>query len=154
MDSLTQMLVSYTNRRANHWMGKEALLLLHQAYQQPAKKANQRIFFFSLVTGTNKLGTDDGRNGGTAVVDVNTKVYGTDNLFVMDASIFPGMVATNPSAYIVVASERAAERVLALAPASPQPRYAQCGGQSHTGSFQCAAPYKCTFQNSHYSQCL
>ncbi|KAL8294336.1 hypothetical protein RB597_007947 [Gaeumannomyces tritici] len=119
------MLVSYTNRRANHWMG------------------------------TNKLGTDDGRgNGGTAVVDVNTKVYGTDNLFVVDAGIFPGMVATNPSAYIVVASERAAERVLALAPATPQPRYSQCGGRNHNGSFQCAAPYKCTAQNQYYSQCL
>jgi hypothetical protein len=25
------------------------------------------------------MGSDDGRSGGTAVVDVNTKVYGTDN---------------------------------------------------------------------------
>ena len=80
------MVVSYSNRRSNHWIG------------------------------TNKLGTDDGTKGGSAVVDLNAKVYGTDNLFVVDASIFPGHVTTNPSAYIVVASEHAAERILALAP--------------------------------------
>ncbi|KAJ4360241.1 uncharacterized protein N0V89_000801 [Didymosphaeria variabile] len=64
--------------------------------------------------GSNKIGTDDGRNGGTAVVDLDTKVYGTDNLFVVDASIFPGMTTGNPSAAIIIASEKAAERILAL----------------------------------------
>ncbi|KAK4208393.1 cellobiose dehydrogenase [Rhypophila decipiens] len=84
-DWVNGMIVSPSNRRANHWMG------------------------------TAKLGTDDGRKpGGTAVVDLNTKVYGTDNIFVVDASIFPGMSTGNPSAMIVVASERAAERILAL----------------------------------------
>ncbi|KAK0615074.1 cellobiose dehydrogenase [Bombardia bombarda] len=79
------MIVSPSNRRSNHWMG------------------------------TAKLGTDDGRkNGGTAVVDLNAKVYGTDNLFVVDASIFPGMSTGNPSAMIVIASEYASERILAL----------------------------------------
>lgn len=78
------MLVSTSNRRANHWIG------------------------------TNKIGSDDGREGGSAVVDLDTKVYGTENLFVVDASIFPGMIATNPSAYIVTVAERASERILAL----------------------------------------
>jgi cellobiose dehydrogenase (acceptor) len=65
--------------------------------------------------GTAKLGTDDGRkNGGTSVVDLNTKVYGTDNLFVVDASIFPGMTTGNPSAMIVIAAEQAAGKILAL----------------------------------------
>jgi cellobiose dehydrogenase (acceptor) len=118
------MLVSYSNRRSNHWMG------------------------------TAKLGTDDGRNGGSAVVDTNTKVYGTDNLFVVDASIFPGMPSTNPSALIVIASERASEKILALAAPSPIARYGQCGGQQWTGSFLCAAPYTCQVQNAYYSQCL
>uniref|UniRef100_L7JP18 CBM1 domain-containing protein n=1 Tax=Pyricularia oryzae (strain P131) TaxID=1143193 RepID=L7JP18_PYRO1 len=122
-DYVASMPVSPSNRRANHWMG------------------------------TAKLGTDDGRqSGGTAVVDTNTRVFGTDNLFVVDASIFPGMVTTNPSAYIVVASERAAERILALPPSTPLPRYSQCGGRAHTGSFQCAAPYTCQVQNEYYSQ--
>ncbi|KAF7586668.1 hypothetical protein BBP40_008517 [Aspergillus hancockii] len=78
------MPITANTRRANHWMG------------------------------TCKLGTDDGRTGGTAVVDLNTKVYGTDNLFVVDASIFPGMITTNPSAYIVTVAEHAAKRILAL----------------------------------------
>ncbi|KAL1304020.1 hypothetical protein AAFC00_000461 [Neodothiora populina] len=64
--------------------------------------------------GSCKLGTDDGRNGGTAVVDPDTKVYGMDNLFVVDGSIFPELTTSNPSAAIVVAAERAAERILAL----------------------------------------
>ncbi|OCL14160.1 cellobiose dehydrogenase, partial [Glonium stellatum] len=69
--------------------------------------------------GTSKMGTDSGLLGGTAVVDTNTRVYGTDNLFVVDASIFPGQVTTNPSAYIVVVAEQAAAKILALsAPAA------------------------------------
>jgi cellobiose dehydrogenase (acceptor) len=79
--------LTYANigaRRANHWLG------------------------------TAKIGTDSGLLNGTAVVDTNTKVYGTDNIFVVDASIFPGMPSTNPSALIVTAAERASELILAL----------------------------------------
>ncbi|KAL2258798.1 hypothetical protein VTK26DRAFT_7745 [Humicola hyalothermophila] len=84
-DYVDNLLVSPSNRRSNHWMG------------------------------TAKLGTDDGREAdGTAVVDLDTKVYGTDNLFVVDASIFPGMTTGNPSAMIVIAAEQAAQRILAL----------------------------------------
>lgn len=102
--------------------------------------------------GTNKLGTGDGRNGGDAVVDLNTKVWGTDNLFVADASIFPGMVTTNPSSYIVVAAEHAAAKILALATAKAGALYDQCGGSTWNGSFQCATGLKCTFKDSYYSQ--
>ncbi|KAF2220696.1 hypothetical protein BDZ85DRAFT_203325 [Elsinoe ampelina] len=76
--------VTVGSRSANHWMG------------------------------TSKMGTDSGLEGGSAVVDLDTKVYGTDNLFVVDASVFPGMVTTNPSALIIAVSERASERILAL----------------------------------------
>lgn len=79
--------------------------------------------------GTAKMGLDSGLvDNGTAVVDTNTQVYGTDNLFVVDASVFPGMVSTNPSALIVSVAEHASEKILALdnarsvnstAPASP-----------------------------------
>lgn len=62
------------------------------------------------------MGLDDGRvANGTSVVDTNTKVYGTDNIFVVDASIFPGMMTGNPSAMIVTAAEHAAKKILALA---------------------------------------
>jgi cellobiose dehydrogenase (acceptor) len=56
------------------------------------------------------MGTDNT----TAVVDLDTKVYGTDNLFVVDASVFPGEVTGNPSGAIVAMAERAAERIMAL----------------------------------------
>lgn len=64
--------------------------------------------------GSAKLGTDSGLTGGTSVVDTNTKVYGTDNIFVVDASIWPGMPSTNPSGLIVVAAEHAAVKIKAL----------------------------------------
>ncbi|CAI4215006.1 unnamed protein product [Parascedosporium putredinis] len=84
-DQYLEDYVVNVGRRSNHWMG------------------------------TAKMGTDDGREeDGTAVVDADTKVYGVDNLFIVDASIFPGMVTGNPSAMIVIVAERAAERILAL----------------------------------------
>ncbi|SPO04774.1 probable cellobiose dehydrogenase [Cephalotrichum gorgonifer] len=119
------MLVSPSNRRANHWIG------------------------------TCKLGTDDGRRSdGRAVVDTNTRVWGTDNIFVVDASIFPGMVTANPSAAIVVASEHAASKILALPVAKAGQLHAQCAGLTWTGSFQCAAGLVCKEKDKYYSQCL
>ena len=59
--------------------------------------------------GSNKMGTDSGLTGGSSVVDTNTKVYGTNNLYIVDASIFPFIGSTNPSALIVAVAERAAE---------------------------------------------
>ncbi|KFZ10486.1 hypothetical protein V502_08083 [Pseudogymnoascus sp. VKM F-4520 (FW-2644)] len=103
-DYVNNMVVATGNRRANHWIG------------------------------TAKIGSDDGRNGGSAVVDLNTKVYGTDNLFVVDASIFPGMVSTNPSALIVVAAEQAAAKIIALPNTVAQAKYQPCGGQSYSAN--------------------
>ena len=48
-----------------------------------ARRANHWI-------GTAKVGTDSGLKGGTAVVNTNLQVYGTKNIHVVDASIFPG----------------------------------------------------------------
>ncbi|KAI1816291.1 hypothetical protein GGS20DRAFT_248754 [Poronia punctata] len=88
-DYVDSIPVTAAKRRANHWLG------------------------------TAKIGTDDGRESdGTAVVDLDTKVYGTDNLFVVDGSIFPGMVTGNPSAMIVTAAEHAASRILSLSSSS------------------------------------
>ncbi|KAF7551666.1 cellobiose dehydrogenase [Stylonectria norvegica] len=123
-DFVNNMVVSYSNRRANHWIG------------------------------TNKMGTKDGRTGGDAVVDTNTKVYGTDNLFVVDASIFPGMVTTNPSAYVVTVSEHASQKILALALVKANAKYGQCGGLNWTGSYACVEGSTCAYQNAYYSQCL
>ncbi|KKA30608.1 hypothetical protein TD95_000828 [Thielaviopsis punctulata] len=123
-DFVNEMVVSYSNRRSNHWIG------------------------------TNKMGTDDGRFGGSAVVDTNTKVYGTDNLFVVDASIFPGMVTTNPTSYIVTVAEHAAGKILALPETKGLSKYSQCGGERWNGDSYCEEPYTCTYQNDFYWQCL
>ncbi|TAQ89554.1 cellobiose dehydrogenase [Chlorociboria aeruginascens] len=124
---LASIPLTYANvgaRRANHWLG------------------------------TAKIGNDSALAGGTSVVDLNTKVYGTDNIFVTDASIFPGMPSTNPSALIVVAAEAAAARILALPANTAIARYGQCGGLNYAGSQACAAPFVCTYGNAYYSQCL
>ncbi|KLU90221.1 hypothetical protein MAPG_09185 [Magnaporthiopsis poae ATCC 64411] len=69
----------------------------------------------SHFVGTARLGLDDGRReNGTAVVDENTRVYGTDNLFVVDASIHPDVPTGNTQAITMVVAEKAAERILAL----------------------------------------
>jgi cellobiose dehydrogenase (acceptor) len=60
------------------------------------------------------MGTDDGRKGGDAVVDLDTKVYGTDNLFVVDASFHPDLPTGNTQAIVMVAAEAAAKKVLAV----------------------------------------
>lgn len=64
--------------------------------------------------GTAKMGVDSGLSGGTSVVDADTRVYGTDNLFVVDASILRGLTTSNPSGTIMAVAERASERILAL----------------------------------------
>jgi len=61
-----------------------------------------------------KLRTDSGLEGGEAVVDLDTKVYGTENLFVVDASIHADLPTGNTQAIVMVVAERAAERILVL----------------------------------------
>lgn len=65
----------------------------------------------SHYVGTAKMGTK-GESG--VVVDTDTKVYGTDNLFVVDASIHPDLPTGNTQAIVMVAAEAAAARILAV----------------------------------------
>jgi len=60
--------------------------------------------------GSNTIGTDRTK----AVVDVNTKVFGTDNLFVVDASIIPSIPMGNPHGMIMAMAEQAVAKILAL----------------------------------------
>lgn len=63
--------------------------------------------------GSTRMGTDDGRvDNGTAVVDTDTKVYGTDNLFVVDASIHPDLPTGNTQAIIMIVAEQAAQKIV------------------------------------------
>lgn len=66
--------------------------------------------------GTVRMGADSGLDSaqGQAVVDADTRVYGTSNLFVVDASILPGMVTANPTGTILSVAEKAAEKILSL----------------------------------------
>ncbi|PYH82891.1 FAD/NAD(P)-binding domain-containing protein [Aspergillus uvarum CBS 121591] len=65
-------------------------------------------------TTTAKMGTDDGRHGnGTSVVDTNTKVYGMDNLYIVDGSIHPDLPTGNIQATIMVVAEAAVAKILA-----------------------------------------
>ncbi|KAI5274967.1 FAD/NAD(P)-binding domain-containing protein [Aureobasidium subglaciale] len=68
----------------------------------------------SHFVGTAKMGEKDGRSGGDAVVDLDTKVYGTDNLFVVDASFHPDLPTGNTQAIVMVAAEAAAKKVAAV----------------------------------------
>ncbi|KAK7422978.1 hypothetical protein QQX98_001268 [Neonectria punicea] len=79
---------------------------------------NTSAILGSLTTGdhfvgTAKMGTDDGRKGGSSVVDTNTKVYGMDNLFVSDASIHPDLPTGNSQAIVMVVAEAAVAKILA-----------------------------------------
>jgi cellobiose dehydrogenase (acceptor) len=66
--------------------------------------------------GTAKMGTkgDDG-----VVVDTNTLVYGTDNLFVVDASIHADLPTGNTQATVMVVAEHAVAKILALKGTAP-----------------------------------
>ena len=96
------------------------------------------------------MGTDDGRKGGTAVVDTNTKVYGTDNLFVVDASIIPGMMTTNPSGMIATLAEHAAVKIAALAAPAQVAKGGQCGGSTYSGSSVCASGSTCQLKSGNW----
>ncbi|KAJ6559844.1 hypothetical protein B0H19DRAFT_1210266 [Mycena capillaripes] len=58
--------------------------------------------------GANKVGTSPA----SAVVDVNTKVFNTTNLFVVDASIIPSLPYGNPTGVILSTAEQAVAKIL------------------------------------------
>ncbi|KAG6918085.1 substrate-specific activator of APC-dependent proteolysis [Tephrocybe rancida] len=59
--------------------------------------------------GSNTIGVK-----GKAVVDENTKVFNTNNLFIVDASIIPQMPMGNPHGAIMSMAEQAVTKILAL----------------------------------------
>ncbi|OAG11596.1 FAD/NAD(P)-binding domain-containing protein [Paraphaeosphaeria sporulosa] len=75
------------------------------------------------VTGSHWVGTAKMGTKGDAgvVVDANTLVYGTDNLFVVDASIHADLPTGNTQATVMVVAEHAVAKILALDGAAPAP---------------------------------
>lgn len=61
--------------------------------------------------GSTRIGT----SSSNSVVDTNTKVWSTNNLFVADAGIVPGQPMSNPHATYMVVAEAAVAKILALA---------------------------------------
>ncbi|KAI0261221.1 cellobiose dehydrogenase [Gloeopeniophorella convolvens] len=61
--------------------------------------------------GSAKIGT----SAATAVVDSNVKVFNTNNLFVVDASIIPALPMGNPHGMLMSVAEQATAKILALA---------------------------------------
>lgn len=116
--------ISTSGRRAKHWIG------------------------------TAKMGTDDTRLGGSAIVDTNTKVYGTNNLFVVDASIFQGVMTGNPSADDPYSCRARPTSILGLAAPALRAKYGQCGGAKWGGSAVCASGSTCQWLHGNYYQCL
>jgi choline dehydrogenase-like flavoprotein len=73
-----------------------------------------KIHTFSHGVGTVRMGTD----ARTSVLDPDGRFRGVENLTVTDASVFPTSASVNPSLTIAANALRAAERLLARAPAA------------------------------------
>ncbi|MEI7058261.1 GMC oxidoreductase [Nocardioides sp. CCNWLW239] len=70
-----------------------------------ARATHQTVYH---VSGTCAIGADDDPS---AVLDPSLRVRGVDGLRVVDASVFPQLVATNPVVTIMMVAERAADLI-------------------------------------------
>ncbi|QRV75686.1 GMC oxidoreductase [Ceratobasidium sp. AG-Ba] len=70
----------------------------------------------NMAAGSNHwtASTRIGNNSTTSVVDPNTKVWNTNNLFIVDAGIYPGAFVANPQGSLMVMAEIAAAKILGL----------------------------------------
>ncbi|KAF2690244.1 carbohydrate-binding module family 1 protein [Lentithecium fluviatile CBS 122367] len=119
---------------------KEAMALAIEEWLAIARQANSTITYTGSanatgeevvktvatsagthMTGMTMMGTDDGTKGGKHVVDPNCKVYGTDNLFVVDAGMHPDIPTGNTMAIVMVAAEHAVQKILALGTGATTP---------------------------------
>ncbi len=80
----------------------------------PRSEKNEML---AHVCGTCRMGTDPQ----LSVVDVENKVHGTENLYVVDASFFPTGGGTNPALTIAANSLRVAEILIAREKSKKQP---------------------------------
>ncbi|KZL86231.1 gmc oxidoreductase [Colletotrichum incanum] len=81
-----------------------------------AENATSEAIVAKAGSGSHYLGTTQmgSQNDGKSVVDPDTKVWGTENLFVVDGSMHPEVPTGNTQAPIMVAAAFAAKRILAL----------------------------------------
>lgn len=76
----------------------------------PADIIAARLVSGDHWVGSAKMGVDTN----SSVVDLDTKVHGTDNLFVVDASIHPDLGTGNTQSTIMIVAEHAAEKIAGL----------------------------------------
>ena len=90
----------------------------------------------NMTTGSHFVGTArmGASNDGTSVVDANTKVWGTDNIYVVDASMHPDLPTGNTQAIVMVAAEHAAKAILADSTGASTSNNASSGSSSSSGS--------------------
>ncbi|KAM0324678.1 hypothetical protein ACHAQA_008071 [Verticillium albo-atrum] len=79
-----------------------------------AESLTQTFRSGSHYIGTALMGEED---DGSSVVDTDTRVWGTDNLYIVDASIHPEVPTGNTQAPVMVVAEHAVEKILGVEPA-------------------------------------
>lgn len=96
----------------------------------------------AYIIGDHLVGTAEisATNERTGVVDTNQKVCGTDNLFVMDASIHPDLPTGNTQAIIMVAAEKSAANILALLHSIPTSVSTSMSSTKSSNSASCSLP--------------
>lgn len=94
----------------------------------------------NMTTGSHFVGTArmGASNDGKSVVDTNTKVWGTDNIYVVDASMHPDLPTGNTQAIVMVAAEHAAKAILADTTGASTSSNASSGSGSSAGSSSAA----------------
>ncbi|RGP74571.1 cellobiose dehydrogenase [Fusarium sporotrichioides] len=92
----------------------------------------------SHFVGSAIMGTE---NDGSSVVDTDTKVWGTDNLYVVDASVHPDLPTGNTQAIVMVVAEHAASKILNGGSGSSSPVVPPTiGGGNDNGSGSGSSP--------------
>jgi cellobiose dehydrogenase (acceptor) len=97
---------------------KQLIDMVNNGAESPFAPLNQTaealIAEENMTTGSHFVGTARmGQTREDSVVDTNTKVWGTDNIYVVDASIHPDLPTGNTQAIVMVAAEHAAKVILA-----------------------------------------
>ena len=97
-----------------HKRDKEARNALYKEAKKILRKAGAIFFYsmaietFSHALGTCKMGTDEKNS----VVSPTGQVWGIDNLYITDASIFPSSGAVNPSLTIAANALKISENII------------------------------------------
>lgn len=124
-----------------NWMNK--LISMTQSSDSPfeaiTSSASELIATDNISEGDHYVGSArmGESNDGTSVVDASTlKVWGTDNIYVVDGSIHPDLPTGNSQAIIMIAAEKASSIILSGASSSSSTTSASSstGSTSSTGS--------------------